>query len=157
MGSLRVLSVFALVSSTIKTCMSGLSPVSTLNGDTGSESGVGPCAPCCGCPLLLRSGLNAETKFHCTLFMWPLKYLYLCLKICFSKQPMFCVTSVLKETMRWKTTLIFTHVLSLFKSSLPWASVPSQEFLLVMVIKVIFKELLPLLCFLEMNFSDSSL
>ncbi len=32
-------------------------------------------APRCGCPLLLRDGLNTEIKFLCTL--WPVKYLYL--------------------------------------------------------------------------------
>ncbi len=51
----------------IKTCI-GLSPVSTFDRGTGSESGVGPPGRC-GCPLLLRNGLNAENTFHCKLYM----------------------------------------------------------------------------------------
>ncbi len=50
------------VSPTVKTRTAGLSLVSTLG--TGLESGVGPRALCCGCPLLLRDGLNAENTFQ---------------------------------------------------------------------------------------------
>ncbi len=39
-------------------CMLGLSPVRTRQRDTGSESGVGPRALHCGCPLLLSDGLQ---------------------------------------------------------------------------------------------------
>ncbi len=53
------------VSPTIKNMYIDLSPVTTLDQGTGSESGVGPRALHCGCPLLLRDGLNVETTFHC--------------------------------------------------------------------------------------------
>ncbi len=62
---------------TIRTCMLGSSPVSTPDRGTGSDSGVGPCTLRCGCPLLLRDGLNAESTFPCTLYMRPVKDLYL--------------------------------------------------------------------------------
>ncbi len=55
---------FPPISLTIKTRMLGLSPLSTLD-----QSGVGPWALHCSCPLFLGDGLNAETKFHCTLYM----------------------------------------------------------------------------------------
>ncbi len=42
---------------------------------TGSESGVGPWGPGCGCSLLLRDGFNAENPR--TLYMWPIKDLHL--------------------------------------------------------------------------------
>ncbi len=60
-------SLGAPVSPTVKICTWGLSPVSTLVQGIGLDSGVGPRVLCCGCPLLLRDGLNAENKFHCTL------------------------------------------------------------------------------------------
>ncbi len=41
------------------------------------RSGFIPRVLRCSCPLLLRRGLNAEIKFHCMLYMWPLKYIYL--------------------------------------------------------------------------------
>ncbi len=45
--------------------MLDVSPVGTGDQGTGLESEVGPWVLRCGCPLLLRGGLNAETKFHC--------------------------------------------------------------------------------------------
>ncbi len=49
------------------------------------RSGVGSQAHC-GCPLLLRDVFNAETRFYCTLYMWPIKYLlpfkYLIVALC---------------------------------------------------------------------------
>ncbi len=47
----------------------GVSPVSTLDQGTGLEPGVGSQALCCGCPLLLRDGLNTENTI-------PVKNLY---------------------------------------------------------------------------------
>ncbi len=55
----------------------GLFPVSTLDRGTGSESGVGSRALRCGCPLLLRDGLNVQNTFYWTLYMWAIKYLHL--------------------------------------------------------------------------------
>ncbi len=66
----------ALVSPPSKTCMLGVSPVSTLDQGIASESGVDIWALHCGCPLLLRDKLIAENTFHCTLNMLPIKYLY---------------------------------------------------------------------------------
>ncbi len=54
----RGFSLGALVYPTVKTCTLGLSPVITLDQDTGSESGVGPLALHCDCPLLLRDGIE---------------------------------------------------------------------------------------------------
>ncbi len=45
------------------------------------KSGVGPWAPCCGCPLFLRDGLNAETKIHYEVYL-PIKYFYLQYSLC---------------------------------------------------------------------------
>ncbi len=36
--------------------------------------GYCPQALHCGSSLLLKDGLNADTKFHCMLCMWPVKY-----------------------------------------------------------------------------------
>ncbi len=55
----------ALVSPNNKTCMLGVSPVSTVDQGIGSDYGV----RMCGCPLLLRDALNAEITFHCTLYI----------------------------------------------------------------------------------------
>ncbi len=41
------------------------------------RSGAGPWVPCCGYPPLLINQLNAEIKFHCTLYMWPIWYFYM--------------------------------------------------------------------------------
>ncbi len=69
----------ALVSPTVKICMSGVSPVSSLDQGKGSESGVDPRVLHCDCPLFLKDGLNAKNTFHCTLYMRPIKYFYLSL------------------------------------------------------------------------------
>ncbi len=72
MWSLHVLPVFAWVFSGCSSfphhqnMYMGLSAVSTLDQGTGLESGVGPRVLRYGCPLLLRDGLNARTKFHDT-------------------------------------------------------------------------------------------
>ncbi len=47
-----------------------ISPFGTLDWDAGLESGVGPQALRCGCPLLLRDGLSAEYTFNCTLCIY---------------------------------------------------------------------------------------
>ncbi len=49
--------------------MLGLSAVCNLTQGTGPHSRVGPGALCCGCPRLLRNGINADTKSHCTLYV----------------------------------------------------------------------------------------
>ncbi len=86
--------VYFYIKIQIKTCMLGVSSVSTLDQGTGSESGVIRRALHCGCPLLLREGLNTENTFHGTLCMWLRKYLYLYLykKSClFSHWKMFYI------------------------------------------------------------------
>ncbi len=55
---------------------------------------------CCDRPLLLRAGLNAEDTFDCTLYVWPIKYLYHNVntkhcnssKECFARSSMLCIT-----------------------------------------------------------------
>ncbi len=70
--SLHVLPVFTWVSSGCsgfphhQNMYVGLSPVSTLEVLAQNLEFPGLC---CGSPLLLRDGLNAETKFHCTLYV----------------------------------------------------------------------------------------
>ncbi len=46
------------------------------------KCGVDPQVLRCCCLPFLKDGLNAETKLHCTLYMWPIKclYLYFCLQ-----------------------------------------------------------------------------
>ncbi len=68
-------SLGSLVSPIVKTRILGLSPVSTFDQLTGSESGVGTRALRCGCPLLLRDGVNCGDQIS----MYTLKYLYLSL------------------------------------------------------------------------------
>ncbi len=72
--SLHIPPVFACVSSSFPNHQNMyiylyLSPVITHDRGTGSDSEVGPRALSCGCPLLLRDDLNAEIKFHCTLYV----------------------------------------------------------------------------------------
>ncbi len=77
--SLHALHVFASVSPpTIKTRIEVyLLSVPLTEALAKNLESISRCGAVLGCPLLLWDGLNAGTKFHCRLYMWPIMYLYL--------------------------------------------------------------------------------